>query len=350
MTNPTEPTPADQVTGQPGRARPAPIKAVPVRHPGRWVGVAVLVVLTAMLAHLLVTNDHFQWHSIFISYGEGLRGIMFTGPVLNGLKGTISLTVLAMIIGVSIGILIAVMRLSPNPILRGVAFAYTWFFRAIPRLVLCVLFGNVGILWSQVGLGVPFDHQIGQLFGIQDLSLKIWSANSRDLLSGFLAGLIALALSEGAYMAEIVRAGIQSVDPGQREAAEALGLSNTQVLRRIVLPQAMRVIVPPTGNETIAMLKDTSLVAFTPVSFELFFQLQAISTRTFKVFPVLVAACLWYLILSSILMIIQYYVERYFSRGYGARTTRRPRPGPAEGAARPVVVEPVGPLGVDHGH
>jgi len=354
MVDPTDPTPAGR-SGQPGsggttaeRSRPEPIQAVPVRHPGRWVGVAVLLVLAAMFAHLLVTNEHFQWHSILVSYGDGLRGMMFTGPVLDGLKGSIALTVLAMIIGVAIGVVIAVMRLSPNPILRGVAFAYTWFFRAIPRLVLCVLFGNVGILWSRVGLGVPFDHQIGQLFGTDDLSLKVWSVSSRDLLTGFLAGLLALALSEGAYMAEIVRAGIQSVDTGQREAAEALGLSNNQVLRRVVLPQAMRVIVPPTGNETIAMLKDTSLVAYTPVTMELFFQLQAIGSRTFKVFPALVAACLWYLILSSILMVVQYYVERYFSRGYGARATRRPRPGAPQ--PNPVVVEPVGPIGVDHGH
>jgi polar amino acid transport system permease protein len=344
------PAPADQPAGQPGRSRPEPIRAVPVRHPGRWVGVGVLLLLAAMFAHLLVTNPAFQWHSIFVSYGEGLRGIMFTGPVLDGLRGSIALTVLAMIIGVAIGIVVAVMRLSPNPIMRGMAFGYTWFFRAIPRLVLCVLFGNIGILWSRVGIGVPFDHQLGKLFGIEDLSLKVWSVSSRDLLTGFVAGLLALALSEGAYMAEIVRAGIQSVDPGQREAAEALGLSNNQVLRRVVLPQAMRVIVPPTGNETIAMLKDTSLVAYTPVSMELFFQLQAIGSRTFKVFPALVAACLWYLILSSILMVVQYYVERYFSRGYGARTTRRPRPGATGGPVRPEVVEPVGPLGVDHGH
>ncbi len=123
--------------------------------------------------------------------------------------------------------------------------------------------------------------------------------------------MLALALSEAAYMAEIVRAGIQSIDPGQAEAASALGLSRSQTLRRIVLPQAMRVIVPPTGNETIAMVKDTSLVAFTPVSMELFFQLQAIGSRTFQVFPVLVAAVLWYLIICTVLMVIQYYVERH---------------------------------------
>ncbi len=341
MSEQSPPEPAQPAPTGPGsttspRARPEPIRAVPVRHPGRWIGVAVLAVLVAMFVHLLVTNDQFQWYSIFVSYGDGLRGIMFTGPVLTGLRGSILLTVLAMLLGVSLGVVIAVMRLSPNPILRAVAFGYTWFFRAIPRLVLCVLFGNVGILWGRVGLGVPFDRQLGELFGFHDFSARIWEVNSRDLLSGFLAGLLALSLSEAAYMAEIVRAGISSVDPGQREAAEALGLNNGQVLRRVVLPQAMRVIVPPTGNETIAMLKDTSLVAYVPVATELFFQLQAIGSRTFKVFPALVAACLWYLILSSILMVVQYYVERYFSRGYGGRAARRGRsPQPVGGPGTP---------------
>ncbi len=289
-----------------------------MRHPGRWLGVALLALLGAMLVHLLLTNKHFEWRFVFVSYGEGLRGAMFTTPVLEGLRGTILLTVFSMLIGVLLGIVVAVARLSPNPILRYVAFGYTWFFRAIPRLVLAILFGNAGILWSKVGLGLPFDRQIGALFGVHDFSAKFYEINSRDLLSGFLAGMLALALSEAAYMAEIVRAGIQSVDGGQREAAEALGLTRGQSLRRVVLPQAMRVIVPPTGNETIAMLKDTSLVAYVPVTTELFFQLQGVGNRTFHVFPVLVAACLWYLILSSVLMVVQFYVERYFSRGYGA--------------------------------
>jgi polar amino acid transport system permease protein len=305
------------------RARSEPIKAVPVRHPWRWVGAVVIIVLAAMFIHMLVTNDHFQWKFIFVSSGPGQRGAMFTPPVLAGLRGTLLLTVFSMLIGVGLGIVLAVMRLSPSPILKWAAFGYVWFFRAIPRLVLAVLFGNLGILWPRIGIGLPFDAQIGGLFGVHDLSAKIYGVKAVDLLSGFIAGMLALALSEAAYMAEIVRAGIQSIDPGQAEAASALGLSRDQTLRRIVLPQAMRVIVPPTGNETIAMVKDTSLVAFTPVSMELFFQLQAIGSRTFQVFPVLVAAVLWYLIICTVLMVIQYYVERHYSRGYGqARRVR----------------------------
>jgi polar amino acid transport system permease protein len=193
----------------------------------------------------------------------------------------------------------------------------------VPRLVLAVLFGNLNILWSRIGFGVPFDQQIGKLFGIHDLNLQFYTVKASDLLAGFTAGVIALGLSEAAYMAEIVRAGIQSIDPGQAEAAVALGLSRNQVLRRVVLPQAMRVIVPPTGNEVIAMVKDTSLVAFVPVTGELFFQLQAVSARTFIVLPVLVAAVLWYLVICSVLMVGQFFVERHFSRGYG--TTGRAR-------------------------
>ncbi|MCU7723470.1 amino acid ABC transporter permease [Actinoplanes sp. KI2] len=306
----------DQTTTE--RARPEPIKAVPVRHPGRWVLIAVMSVLTAMFVHVLLTNHQFNWKFIFVSYAPGKRGVMFTEPVLEGLRGTILLTITSMLIGIVLGVFIAIMRLSDNPVLKSVAFVYTWFFRAVPRLVLAVLFGNLNILWTRIGFGLPFDHQIGKLFGIDDLNAQFFSVKASDLLAGFVAGMLALGLSEAAYMAEIVRAGIQSVDSGQAEAATALGLSRAQVLRRVVLPQAMRVIVPPTGNEVIAMVKDTSLVAYVPVTFELYFQLNAVAARTFVVFPVLVAAVIWYLILCTILMIGQYFLERHFGKGYGA--------------------------------
>ncbi|MEU2666759.1 amino acid ABC transporter permease [Micromonospora sp. NPDC007220] len=296
-------------TDTPERARPEPIRAVPVRHPGRWVAVAVIGVLVAMFVHLLVTNKAFNW-SFMIDE-------MFRPPIVEGLRGTIALLLTAMLIGVGLGVVIAIMRLSENPILRGVAFAYTWFFRAVPRLVLAILFGNLGILWARVEFGLPFDRQIGALFGVDDFEARLFGFSAVEILTGFVAGMLALGLSEAAYMAEIVRAGIQSVDEGQTEAAQALGLRRGQILRRIVLPQAMRVIVPPTGNETIAMLKDTSLVAFVPVSTELFFQLRAVGSRTFQVFPMLVAATIWYLLLTSVLLVGQYYLERHFSKGVG---------------------------------
>lgn len=291
------------------RARPEPIKAVPVRRPGRWVAVAVIAVLVAMFVHLLVTNKAFDW-SFMVDE-------MFRPPIINGLRGTLALTVLSMLIGVGLGVVIAIMRLSDNPVLRAVAWAYTWFFRAVPRLVLAILFGNLGILWARIEFGLPFDRQIGALFGVDDFEARLFGFSALEILTGFVAGMLALGLSEAAYMAEIIRAGIQSVDEGQTEAAQALGMRRMQILRRIVLPQAMRVIIPPTGNETIAMLKDTALVAFVPVSTELFFQLKAVGNRTFQVFPMYVAACLWYLLLSSFLLVGQYYLERHFSKGHG---------------------------------
>ncbi|TDC36323.1 amino acid ABC transporter permease [Micromonospora sp. 15K316] len=292
------------------RARPEPIRAVPVRHPGRWITVAVLAVLAAMFVHVLVTNKAFNW-SFMVDK-------MFRPPIIEGLlRGTVLMTVVAMVIGVALGVLVAIMRLSDNPILRAVGWLYTWFFRAVPRLVLLAVFGNIGILWSRIEFGVPFDTQLGQLFGIDNLQLRLFGFSSRDILTGFMAGLLGLALSEAAYMAEIVRAGIQSVDGGQTEAAQALGMSRGQLLRRVVLPQAMRVIIPPTGNETIAMLKDTSLLLYVPVSVELFFQLDAVGKRTFQIFPMYVAACLWYLFLTSILLVGQYFLERHFGKGYG---------------------------------
>jgi polar amino acid transport system permease protein len=295
------------------RAQPEAITAVPVRHPGRWVAIVVLAIVAAMFVHMLVTNDAFQWRFMLDN--------MFRPPVIEGVRTTLVVTVLAMIIGVALGIVIAMMRLSPNPILSGAAWLYTWFFRAVPRIVLLILFGNLGILYSSYGFGLPFDHQLGDLFGI-DLNARLFSLDARTILTGFMAGLLGLALSEAAYMAEIVRAGMKAVDPGQQEAAHALGMARGTTLRRIVLPQAMRVIVPPTGNETIAMLKDTSLLAFVPVTNELFFQLQAIGARTFQVFPMLVAACLWYLALTSVLMVGQFYVERYFSKGFGTKQAK----------------------------
>jgi polar amino acid transport system permease protein len=308
----------ETATRTPERVPPETVKAIPVRHPGRWVAIVVIAVLVAMFVHMLATNDAFQWRFMVDN--------MFRPPVIEGVRTSLLLTILAMAIGVALGVVIAVMRLSPNPILSGASWVYTWFFRAVPRIVLLVLFGNLGILYASYGFGVPFDRQLGDLLGI-DWDLRFFSLDARTLITGFMAGLLGLALSEAAYMAEIVRAGIQSVDPGQQEAAQACGMSRGLTLRRIILPQAMRVIVPPTGNETIAMLKDTSLVAFVPVTNELFFQLQAIGARTFRVFPMLVAACLWYLALTSVLMVGQYFLERYFSRGFGTGARARARAG-----------------------
>jgi polar amino acid transport system permease protein len=306
---------SDQPSATAGE-RPGRIDAVPVRHPWRWVAVGVVVLLTAMFVHMLLTNEAFQWSFVF--------DVMFREPVLRGLLlGTLLVTVLSMVIGVGLGVLLAVMRLSPNPVLSTVAFAFVWFFRAVPRLVLLTIMGALGILFQEgLSFGFPFDPQLLGLLGM-DGDWRFLTLDANQVFSGIAGGAIGLGLSEAAYMAEIARAGIMSVDKGQTEAAEALGMDRGTAMRRVVLPQAMRVIVPPTGNEVISMVKDTSLLTGLPLSTELFFQLRSIGSRTFQVFPVLVAACLWYLIICTVLMIGQYYLERYFNRGYGARTSAK---------------------------
>ena len=286
--------------------RPAdPISAVPVRYPERWVAAGIVLVLAAMFVNMLITNPAFNWPFMFEH--------MFSDPVVNGVWVTLSATVLSMVIGILLGVVLAVMRLSGNPVLVSVAWLYTWFFRGVPRLVLAVLFGNIAILYSTIHIGLPFDNYWMPMLGLEG-DARFFEIDVRTLLSGYMAGLLALALSEGAYMAEIIRAGLQSVNKGQTEAAQALGMGRSKIMRRITLPQAMRVVIPPTGNETIAMLKDTALLAYVPVTIELFYQLQAIGTRTYQIFPMLVAACLWYLAITSVLMVGQYFIERRFSR------------------------------------
>jgi polar amino acid transport system permease protein len=292
--------------------RPGLIQAKPVRHPWRWVVVAVIAVLALMFLNLLLFNPAFNWPLVFQAMNQT--------PVIEGFwKGTILVTILSMIFGVALGVVLAVMRLSDNPILRGVSWLYTWFFRAIPRYVLLTIMGALGVLFpAGISFGVPFDWKLIEWFGLTG-DWRFLTVDANRLFVGLIGGVIGLAASEAAYMAEIARAGILSVDPGQMEAAQALGMSRGKAMRRVVLPQAMRVIVPPTGNETIAMLKDTSLLLAIPVGTELFFQLQAIGSRTFQVFPVLVAATLYYLIASSVLMIGQSYLEKRFGRGFGVR-------------------------------
>jgi polar amino acid transport system permease protein len=270
-----------------------PLDAVPVRHPGRWVAVAVLAVLAAMFVHTVLTNDNFRWNVV--------GSYLFSGPVLNGLGNTLVLTVISMVIGIVGGILLAVMRLSPNPILSSVAALYIWVFRGTPLIAQLLFWNFLSALYPRLALGIPFGPE--------------WiSFDTNQLINQFAACLLGLGLNEAAYMAEIVRGGIQSVDHGQTEAAGALGMSRAQTLRRIVLPQAMRVIIPPTGNETISMLKTTSLVVVIGY-FELLTSVQRIYSVNFQTIPLLIVAAAWYLALTSVLSIGQGFVERRFGRG-----------------------------------
>ncbi len=274
--------------------RPEEIKAVPVRHPGRWVAAVVVLVLIAMFVHSLVTNPRFEW---------GVIGQYFLSRrVLDGLEITILLTVVCMAIGIVLGVILAVMRLSANPLLSSASWVYIWFFRGTPVLVQLLFWYNLGALYPRMSLGVPF-------FGPSFVH-----ANANSLITALTAAILGLGLNEGAYMAEIVRAGILSVEHGQVEAAQALGMTRALTMRRIILPQAMRVIIPPTGNETISMLKTSSLASVITVT-ELLYAVQLIYSVNFKTIPLLIVASLWYLIATSVLTVGQYYIERYYARG-----------------------------------
>jgi polar amino acid transport system permease protein len=273
--------------------RPEEIRAVPVRHPGRWVAAVVVLVVAAALIHSVATNPRFEW---------GVVGdYLFDQRILEGLLVTIELTVIAMVLGVVLGVLLAVMRQSVNPLVSGASWFYIWFFRGTPVLVQLLFWYNIAALYPKLGIGVPF----GPAFVHPDVN---------KLITAFRAGVLGLGLNEGAYMAEIVRAGMISVDPGQTDAAQSLGMSRVQTLRRIVLPQAMRVIIPPTGNETISMLKTTSLASVITVT-ELLYSSEQIYSVNYKTIQLLIVASIWYMVCTSVLYVGQYYLERYFGRG-----------------------------------
>ncbi len=283
--------------------RPEEIKAVPVRRPGRWIAAAIILLITAAIVRSVVSgagqkgvpNSGFQWHLV--------GHYLFNSVILHGVWATIYLTFLCQAIGIVLGVIAAVMRLSPNPIVSGASWLYIWFFRGTPLLVQ-ILFWYTGIslLFPTISLGIPFGPSFVH-------------AHANAIVTPLVAGLLGLGLNEGAYMAEIVRAGIISVDEGQTHAAQSLGMSRLQIMRLIVLPQAMRVIIPPTGNETISMLKNTSLLSVAAYG-ELLFAAQTIYNSNYKVIPLLIVASIWYLVMTSVLYVGQYFIERRFGRGF----------------------------------
>jgi polar amino acid transport system permease protein len=291
---------ATSETAEPIRADE--IKAIPVRHPGRWIAAAIILILAAALAKSIATNHRFEWGVV--------RHYFTSSQVLHGLLVTLELTALSMAIGIVLGVVLAIMRLSPNPLVSSASWIYIWVFRGTPVLVQILFWGFISALYPRFSLGIPFGPQFVH-----------FSANS--VITPFVAGMLALGLNEGAYMAEIVRAGIISVEEGQTEAAQSLGMTRLQTMRRIVLPQAMRVVIPPTGNETISMLKTTSLVSVIAVT-ELLYSVQLIYARTYQTIPLLITASLWYLIVTSILSFGQYYLERYFARGAARQLPETP--------------------------
>lgn len=269
-------------------AGPEAIKAIPVRHPGRYVSAAIALALLGSIIYAFAQAEKINWGAI--------PDYFFDDRIIEGVLNTLLLTVVSMVIGIVGGILLAVMRLSRNPVTSSIAWFYIWFFRGTPVLVQLFVWFNLGLVFEYINLGPIYKDY--------------WSSFMTPLLTA----LLGLGLNEAAYMAEICRAGLLSVDEGQTEASHALGMSHAKTLRRIVIPQAMRVIVPPTGNEVINMLKTTSLVS-TVQFVDLLKAAQDIGQGSGAIVEMLFLAAAWYLVLTSIFSVGQYYLERYYAKG-----------------------------------
>lgn len=279
------------------RTRPVDNDVVPLKHPGRIIAAVVLLVLVVAFIWDAATRDAYAW-DIYFDY-------LFDSRIAEAALHTLALTVLAMIVGVVLGAILAVLRMSPNPVTSGIAWLYLWVFRGTPVYVQLVFWGLLGAIYTSIDLGfteIELDALLTNMF---------WLA------------VIGLGLNESAYMAEIVRAGIQAVPEGQSEASKALGMTWWQNMRRTVMPQAMRIIIPPTGNELISLLKTTSLVIALPYAGELYGRSMDIAYAMFQPVPMLLVAATWYLVITSILMIGQHYLERYYSRGSSRALTSR---------------------------
>jgi len=266
---------------------------------GRLALWTVTLIFAANFLWIVAKNENFGWPVIAKWFTEA--------TILRGLYTTLGLTVVAMVIGVAIGLVLAVARLSKDRLASGLAGLYIWFFRGTPLLVQLIFWYNLSTLFPEISIAVPFGP-----------SLVSWHTN--DLITPMVAAIAGLALNEAAYMAEIIRAGLLSVDRGQFETTEAFGMTKARALRRIIIPQAMKSIVPPTGNQLISMIKATSLVSVIAMA-DLLYSAQAVYNRTFEVIPMLMVAVIWYLIITSILNIGQGFIERYYGRGVRGATS-----------------------------
>jgi polar amino acid transport system permease protein len=281
---------------------PAAIDAVPLRHPWRWVAAIVILILAALFIYGAATNEAYGWGT----FGK----YILDERIVAGVWITIQLTIWSMLLAIVLAVVLAVMRLSPNPVFRAVSWVYLWIFRGTPVFVQLVFWGLIPTIYKNIQLGVPFGPTLLHI-NIQNLSMYMTLA------------ILGLAFNEAAYLAEIIRAGISSVPEGQSEASTALGMSWLLTMRRTVLPQAMRVIIPPTGNEFIGQLKTTSLAVAVPFTLDVFGRQRDIAGVIFQPIPLLLVAASWYLLITSILMVGQFYLERYFSRGASRKLTTK---------------------------
>jgi polar amino acid transport system permease protein len=271
------------------------VVAVPLRHPWRWVSGIVAVGLLLNFIYSVVSAESIQ-HDIVAKF-------LFDPRILQGALVTVLVTIVCMSIGAILATLLAVMKLSVNPLLRWIATGYIEFFRGTPLLLQIVFWGYLGIIFPELFLGIPFTDVI------------FISGQTSDIIPALIAGIIALSLNEAAYSAEIVRAGILAVDQGQTEAAKSLGMSSRYTMRRIVIPQAMRVIIPPLGNEFIGMLKNTSLLQVIAVA-ELYTQASTISSANLAQIELLIVSGFWYLFMTTLLGFPQRALEKKYGRGF----------------------------------
>ncbi|CAM5422140.1 amino acid ABC transporter permease [Leifsonia shinshuensis] len=266
---------------------------LPLRHPGRWIAAALVLVLLLNFGQTLFTNPSWEWAKV----GKWL----FSPAILTGLQLTLAATAISAVVSFAGGIVVALGRLSANPVLSSVSWLYVWLFRSVPLILVLIFLYNLGNLYPTIGVGIPFGPQV--------------EVKTVSVLSDLTLGVIGLSLSEIAYSSEIVRAGILSVDQGQHEAAKSLGLPRGRQFRRIVLPQALRSIVPAYVNQIIGLLKASSLLFYVSL-LDLFGVVQNLSsTYPTDIIPLLVVATIWYLVLTSVVSVIQYYVERFYARG-----------------------------------
>ncbi|RAJ41401.1 polar amino acid transport system permease protein [Kitasatospora sp. SolWspMP-SS2h] len=273
----------------------AELPIVPHRRPWRLVAGLAALVLTAQFLHGLAVNPGWDWPTF--------RAFVFSDSILRAVGVTLQLTLYGTVLGFALGAVIAALRLSGSPILRTIAWTYVWAFRSIPLIVQLVFWFNLAYLYKRIGIGIPFGP-------------SFVSFGTMDLLGALGAAVLGLALHQAAYAAEIIRGGVLAVDAGQLEAAAALGIPRFRQAWRIVLPQAMRGILPNAANEVISLFKGTSIVYVMAIG-ELFYQVQVIYGRTGRVVPLLLVATVWYVLLTTGLSLVQYWVERYFARGSG---------------------------------
>ncbi|UPA27052.1 amino acid ABC transporter permease [Shinella oryzae] len=283
-----------------GNAAVARNVVVTRRHPGRWLAIAILAILALQIVQAVSANPNFHW-DVYLTY-------LFSAQVIRGVGWTLILTVVAMTVAIVVAALLVIMRDSDNPVLRGIAYAWVWFFRGTPIYTQLLFWGLFAVLFPNLSLAIPFGPEV-------------ISVETKYIVTPAVAAILGLGFNESAYLTEIFRAGFNSLDRGQAEAAQALGMKPTKIWWRILMPQAMRVIIPPTGNETIGMLKMTSLVLAVPFTLDLTFATNAISNRLYLPIPLLLVAGTWYLAITSVLMVGQHFLERHFGKGVSVHPT-----------------------------